>query len=110
MLGILREVTEHALKIRPCSKLVKQRLRHFDEEKNRAIGEETVKLLVDGFIKEVYHPEWLVNPILLRKRVGNGECVLIHGSQQSMSKGSISLAMHRLSSRLDPRVRNPLLP
>ena len=65
MLGILREVTEHALKIRPGSKLVKQRLRRFDEEKCRAIGEEIAKLLVSRFIKEVYHPKWLANPVLV---------------------------------------------
>ena len=65
MPGILREVTEHALKIRPGSKLVKQRLRHFDEEKRRAIGEEITKLLAARFIKEVYHPEWLANPLLV---------------------------------------------
>ena len=57
MPGILREVTEHTLKIHPGSKLVKQRLRRFDEGKHRAIGEEIAKLLVAGFIKEVYHPE-----------------------------------------------------
>ena len=65
MPGISREVSEHALKIRPGSKLVKQRLRHFDEKKHRAIDEEIAKLLVAGFIKEVYHPEWLANPILV---------------------------------------------
>ena len=57
MPGISREVTEHALKIRPGSKPVKQRLCRFDEEKHRAIGEEIAKLLVTRFIKEVYHPE-----------------------------------------------------
>ena len=65
MLGILREVTKHALKIRLGSKLVKQHLHRFDEGKCRAIGEEIVKLLAVGFIKEVYHPEWLANPILV---------------------------------------------
>jgi len=65
MLGIPREVAEHALKIRPGSKPVKQRLCHFDEGKSRTIGEEIVKLLAAGFIKEVYHPEWLANPILV---------------------------------------------
>ena len=76
MPGILREVAEHALKIRPGSKPVKQRLRRFDKEKRRAISEEIVKLLVAGLIKEVYHSEWLANPVLVRKRAGNGECVL----------------------------------
>ena len=55
MLGILREVTKHALKIKPSSKPVKQRLRHFDEEKCRLISDEIAKLLVAGFIKEVCH-------------------------------------------------------
>ena len=65
MPGILREVAEHALKIRTGSKPVKQRLCCFNEGKRRAIGEEIAKLLVAGFIKEVYHPEWLANPVLV---------------------------------------------
>ena len=70
MLGILREVAEHALKIRLGSMPVKQRLRCFDKEKRRAIGEEIVKLLAARFIKEVYHPEWLANPVLVQKKSG----------------------------------------
>ena len=65
MLGIPREVIEHTLKIHSGSKPVKQRLRHFNEGKCRTIGEEIAKLLAVGFIKEVYHPEWLANPILV---------------------------------------------
>ena len=68
MLGILREVTEHTLKIHPGSKPVKQRLRRFDEEKRRAIGEEIAKLSSVGFIREVHHLEWLANPVLVRKK------------------------------------------
>jgi hypothetical protein len=60
------EVAKHALKIRPSSKPLKQHLRHFDEEKHRAIGEEIAKLLVAGFIKEVWH----ANPILVGKKSG----------------------------------------
>ena len=65
MPDIQREVIEHALKIRPGSKPVKQRLCCFDEEKRRAISEEIAKLLAVRFIKEVYHPEWLANPVLV---------------------------------------------
>ena len=65
MSGIPRKVIEHTLKIHPGSKLVKQRLRRFDEEKHRAIGEEIAKLLATGFIREVHHLEWLANPILV---------------------------------------------
>jgi hypothetical protein len=70
MLGILREVTEHALKIKPGSKSVKQRLHRFDEEKRRAVGEEIEKLLVAGFIKEVYHLERLASPVLVKNKNG----------------------------------------
>ena len=67
MLGIPREVVEHALKIRSGSKPVRQHLCRFGEEKRGAIGEEIAKLLAAGFIKEVYHPEWLANPIPVKK-------------------------------------------
>ena len=45
-----------------------QRLCRLDEEKRRAIDKEIVKLLVARFIKKVYHPEWLINPVLVRKK------------------------------------------
>jgi hypothetical protein len=70
MPGIPREVAEHALKIRPGSRPVKQRLCCFNEEKCRAIDEEIVRLLAAGFIKQVYRPKWLANPVLLQKKSG----------------------------------------
>jgi hypothetical protein len=42
----------------------------FDEEKRRAIGEEIHNLLAAEFIKEVFHPEWLANPVLVKKKNG----------------------------------------
>jgi len=67
MPGIPREVAEHSLDNKLTSRLVKQRLCRFDEKRRRAIGEEIEKLLSAGFIKEVYHPEWLGN-LLVRKK------------------------------------------
>ena len=61
--GILREVAEHALKINLGSKPMKQHLHRFDKVKRK--GKEIAKLLAVGFIKEVYHPEWLANPVLV---------------------------------------------
>jgi hypothetical protein len=60
MPGIPREVAEHSLDILPNARVVQQRLRRFDEERGRAIGAELRKLLEAGFIKEVFHPTWLV--------------------------------------------------
>jgi hypothetical protein len=33
-----------------------------------AIKKELAKLLAAGFIKEVYHPEWLAKPLLVLKK------------------------------------------
>ena len=54
----------------PRLKARQQRLRRFDDERRRAIGEEIAKLLAARFIKEVFHSDWLANPILVRKKTG----------------------------------------
>ncbi len=36
----------------------------------KAIGEEVARLLAAGFIVEVFHPEWLANPVLVLKKNG----------------------------------------
>jgi hypothetical protein len=50
MKGILREIVDHKLNIKPGSKPVKQRLYRFNDEKCKAIDEEIKKLLSSGFI------------------------------------------------------------
>jgi hypothetical protein len=70
MSGISREVAEHSLDILPHSQAVQQRLRRFDKERRWAIGVELRKLLKAGFIKEVFHPTWLANPVLVKKKNG----------------------------------------
>jgi hypothetical protein len=49
---------------------MQQRLQCFDEERRRAIGVELRKLLEAGFINEVFHPTWLANPVLIKKKNG----------------------------------------
>ena len=96
MSGIPREVAERALDIRAGSRPVKQRLRRFDEEKRRTIGEEVQKLLVAGFIREVSHPEWLANPMFVKKKNGKWRmCVDYTGLTQSLSKGSLPITSNR---------------
>ena len=68
MPGIPWVVAEHALRLIPGSRPAKQHLRRFDDERRRAIGEEIAKLLAAGFIREVFHSDWLANPILVRKK------------------------------------------
>jgi hypothetical protein len=70
MPGIPRDVAEHSLDIRAGARPVKQPLRRFDDKKRRTIGDEIHKLMAAGFIKEVFHPEWLANLVLVRKKGG----------------------------------------
>jgi hypothetical protein len=50
------------------AKPIKQKLCRFSHEKKEAIRVEVARLLAARFIKEVYHPEWLANPVLVRKK------------------------------------------
>nr|ABA92092.1 retrotransposon protein, putative, Ty3-gypsy subclass [Oryza sativa Japonica Group] len=70
MPGVPREVIEHKLMVRPDAKPVKQRPRRFAPDRKQAIREELDKLLKAGFIREVLHPEWLANPVMVRKANG----------------------------------------
>jgi ribonuclease HI len=87
MPGIPRDVAEHSLNIRAGARPMKQTLRRFDEEKRKAIGEEIHKLLAAGFIKEVFYPEWLANPVLVRKKDGKWRmCVDYTGLNKACPK------------------------
>ena len=70
MRGVPRELAEHTLNLDPKFKPVRQFLRRFNEERRKAIGEEVARLLAAGFIVEVFHPEWLANPVLVLKKNG----------------------------------------
>jgi uncharacterized protein YqgQ len=50
------------------AKPVKQRPCHFDQDKKDVIKREIARLLDAGFIKKVYHPNWLANFILVPKK------------------------------------------
>jgi hypothetical protein len=67
MPGVSRELIEHSLNVRSQAVPKKQRLRRFAHDKCEAIKREIAKLLAAGFIKEVIHLEWVVNPFLVRK-------------------------------------------
>jgi hypothetical protein len=87
MPSIPRKVAEHSLDIWASSKPVRQRLRCFNKEKRRAIGEEIHKLLATKFIKEVFHPEWLANPVLVKKKNGKWRmCVDYTGLNKACPK------------------------
>jgi hypothetical protein len=108
MKGVSREVVEHKLNIKTGSKLVKQCLRRFNEDKCKAIGEEILKLLSARFICEVYHPEWLANPIHVKKKNKKWSmCVDYTSLNNACPKDPFPLP--RIDQgRFNGRVRDPL--
>jgi hypothetical protein len=68
MPGVPRELIEHELHLDPKAKPVKQRLRRFAQDKKDVIKREIARLLDVGFIKEVYDPDWLANPVFVPKK------------------------------------------
>jgi hypothetical protein len=68
MPGVPKELIEHSLNVYPQAVPKKQRLRRFAPDKWEAIKREIAKLLAAGFIKEVIHPEWVANPVLILKK------------------------------------------
>jgi hypothetical protein len=43
-------------------------MRRFPPNKKEAIQKEVTTLLAAGFIREILHPDWLANPVLVRKK------------------------------------------
>jgi hypothetical protein len=68
MPGVPRELVEHKLKVYPHARLIRQKLHRFTPDKREAIRAELARLVAAGFIREVLHPEWLANPVLVLKK------------------------------------------
>jgi hypothetical protein len=68
MPGVPRELVEHKLKVYPQARPIRQKLRRFMPNKREAIRAELARLVAAGFIREVLHPEWLANPVLVLKK------------------------------------------
>jgi hypothetical protein len=65
MPGISRELIEHKIHLDPKAKPVKQQLHRFTQDRKDVTKREIPRLLDASFIKEVYHLDWLTNPILM---------------------------------------------
>jgi hypothetical protein len=52
----------------PQAKPIRQKLHRFTPDKREAIRAELARLIAAGIIREVLHPEWLANPVLVLKK------------------------------------------
>jgi len=68
MPGVPQNLIEHSLNISKTARPIKQKVPQFARGKKEAIRIEITRLLAARFIKEVYHPDWLANPVLVRKK------------------------------------------
>jgi hypothetical protein len=71
MPGVPRNLIEHSLNVDPKATPKRQHLRRFADDRRDAIKKELAKLLTADFIIEVFYPEWLSNPVLVRKKNSN---------------------------------------
>jgi hypothetical protein len=71
MPGVPRNLIEHSLNVDPKAIPKRQHLRRFADDRRDAIKKELTKLLAACFIREVFHPKWLANPVLVRKKNTN---------------------------------------
>ena len=68
MPGIDPGIICHKLSIKADTKPVKQKPRRMNDERSHAISDEVDRLLQVGFIQETFYPDWLSNPVLVKKK------------------------------------------
>ncbi|XP_013617681.1 PREDICTED: uncharacterized protein LOC106324220 [Brassica oleracea var. oleracea] len=70
MKGIDPAITSHELNVDPTFKPIRQKRRKLGPERSKAVNEEVDRLLDAGFIAKVRYPEWLANPVVVKKKNG----------------------------------------
>ncbi|XP_013617508.1 PREDICTED: uncharacterized protein LOC106324029 [Brassica oleracea var. oleracea] len=70
MKGIDPILASHELNVNPTFKPIRQKRRKLGPERSKAVNEEVDRLLEAGFIAEVRYPEWLANPVVVKKKNG----------------------------------------
>ena len=92
MPGIVAEVIQYCLNVDLEKKPVQQRRWVFTPERNRAIMDEVDKMLVVGFIQEVYYPNWLANVVLVKK--ANGKWMMCVWTSYTWTVPNLKTASH----------------
>jgi hypothetical protein len=101
-----RELAEHKLKVYPQARPIRQKLRRFTPDKREAIRAELARLVATGFIREVLHPEWLANPVLVLKKnkVDWRMCVDYTDLNKQLSEGFLRAPEDRSGGGLHRRM------
>ena len=105
-------ITSHDLNVDPTFKPIKQKRRKLEPERVKAVNDEVDKLLKIGSIYEVQYPDWLANPVVVKKKNGKWRvCIDFTDLSKVCPKDSFSLphidrlveatARHELHSFMD---------
>ncbi|XP_024013349.1 uncharacterized protein LOC112087712 [Eutrema salsugineum] len=92
MPGIDPSITSHELNIDPTFKPIKQKWRKLGFEKAQTVNDEVERLSKAGSIIEVKYPEWLANPVVVKKKNGKWRiCVDFTDLNKACPKDSFPL-------------------
>jgi len=70
LLGVSVEIVSHELNVDPTFKPIKQKRRKLGRERAEAVKAEVEKLLRIYSITEAKYPDWLTNPVVVKKKNG----------------------------------------
>ena len=91
--GIDPAIITHKLNISPSFKPVKQKIRSFALEMQKAINEVVNKLFQAKAIREVEYPDWLANVVLIKKANGKWRiCIDFTDVNRACPKDSFPLS------------------
>ncbi|XP_013632797.1 PREDICTED: uncharacterized protein LOC106338339 [Brassica oleracea var. oleracea] len=108
MKGINPAITSHELNIDPTIKPVHQKRRKLGHDRSKTVNEEVERLLAAGFITEVRYPEWLANPVVVKKKNGKWRvCVEFTDLNKACPKDSYPLP--HIDRRVESTAGNELL-
>ena len=106
--GISPSIASHSLNIDPRHVPVKKKRRGMDPERSAALKEEVDKLQSNGFIRDALYPEWVSNPVLVRKPNGKWRtCVDYSDLNKACPKDSFPLP--RIDQLVDSTAGHELL-
>jgi hypothetical protein len=109
MPGVPRELAEHRIDVNKGSKPIKQRLRRFSADKKEAIKKEIAKLLAARFIREILHPDWLANPVLVQKKNTAKWRMCVDYTDLNKHCPKDPFALHRINQIVDSTTGSALL-
>ncbi|KAL1212251.1 hypothetical protein V5N11_029747 [Cardamine amara subsp. amara] len=92
MPGINPTIISHELHVDQSFKPFKQKKRKRNHDRAKAVNDEVDRLLKAGSIREVKYPDWLANPVVVKKKTGKWRvCVNFTDINNACPKDSFPL-------------------